>query len=120
MKLKNSLMLSLTFVTSGVFVGCSSMDETPKSKIEYAPVWEYAAHTQTAISVEKEWWKTFESNQLTQLIEIAREKNPDVIIGRERVRQAELQMKIANASLFPSLSASASSGENRTRVDGGT
>ena len=120
MKLKNSFMLSLTIVTSGFFVGCSSMDETPKSKIEYAPVWEYAAHTQGAISVEKEWWKTFESNQLTQLIEIAREKNPDVIIGRERVRQAELQMKIANASLFPSLSASASSGENRTRVDGGT
>ena len=119
MKFRKSLILSAIFVATGNMVACSSMDETPKVKVDYAPVWEYAAHTQAAILVEKEWWKTFESNQLTRLIEIAQEKNPDAIIGRERVKQAELQMKIANASLFPSLSATASSGESRTKTESG-
>ena len=119
MKFKKSLMFSVMLIASVGFVGCSFIDETPEAKIEYAPVWEYAANTDAAVAVEKDWWKTFESKQLTQLIDVTQEKNPDVIIGRERVRQAELQMKIANASLFPSLSASASSGENRTKADGG-
>lgn len=119
MKFKKSLLNSLIILAAAKLVACSSMDEVPRAKIDYAPVWEYVAHTQGAQSVEKEWWKTFGSRQLTALVELAAEKNPDVIIGRERVRQAELQMKIANASLFPSLSASVSSGENRTKPEGG-
>ena len=120
MKFRKLFILSAILVATGTMVACSSMDEAPKAKVEFAPVWEYAAHTQAAISAEQDWWKTFESNQLTRLIEIAAEKNPDAIIGRERVRQAELQMKIANASLFPSLSASLSSGENRSKVEDGS
>jgi len=120
MKFRKSLTCSLLVATISGLAACSSMDEVPKTTIQYAPVWEYAARTQGAVSVEKEWWKTFESDQLTQLIEIAQEKSPDAIIGGERVKQAELQMKIANASLFPSLAASASGGESRTKIDGGS
>ncbi|RYY75590.1 MAG: efflux transporter outer membrane subunit [Gammaproteobacteria bacterium] len=119
MKFNRSLMFSLSIVTATSLLGCASMDKIPRANIQYASEWEYAAHTQGAMAVEKEWWKTFESNQLTQLVDVAQEKNSDAIIGRERVRQAELQMKIANASLFPSLSASASSGENRVKESGG-
>jgi len=96
------------------------MDKTPKAKIDYSPVWEYAANTEGAIAVEKEWWKTFESTQLTQLVELAQQKNPDVVIASERVRQAELQMKIANASLFPSFNLNASSGEKKSKPDSGS
>ncbi|MET0356593.1 MAG: efflux transporter outer membrane subunit [Cellvibrio sp.] len=119
MKFKKSLLTSLMIAVAAGLAACSSMDGVPKVAVDYAPVWEYAAHTENAQAVEKDWWKTFESNQLTQLIELAEAKNPDAIIGRERVKQAELQMKIANASLFPSLSATASSGETRTKPEGG-
>lgn len=95
------------------------MDEIPKTNLEYAPVWEYAPRSDAAISVEKEWWKAFESKQLTQLVEIAQQKNPDWLKANESVKQAELQMKIANASLFPSLNFNTSSGEKSTKQANG-
>ncbi len=101
-------------------MACSSMDKVPDVKIDYAPVWEYSVQTQGAINIEKEWWRAFESPQLTQLVEIAQQKNPDVLIASEHVKQAELQMKIADASLFPAFSLNASSGEKRSKVDGST
>ncbi|GGY69807.1 hypothetical protein GCM10011613_12700 [Cellvibrio zantedeschiae] len=96
------------------------MDKVPEANITYAPVWEYLPQNEGAINIEKDWWKAFESPQLTQLVEIAQQKNSDVIIASERVKQAELQMKIANASLFPTLSLNASSGEKRSKPEGGT
>ncbi|RYY02970.1 MAG: efflux transporter outer membrane subunit [Gammaproteobacteria bacterium] len=119
MKFKKYLSISVISLAASTLVACSSMDEIPKTNIEYAPVWEYAPRTEAAIAIENDWWKAFESTQLTQLVELAQKKNPDIIIASEHVRQAELQMKIANASLFPSLGLSASSGERRAKVDGG-
>ncbi len=94
---------------------CSSSDRTPAININYPTAWEYAAESTTEINIEKEWWTSFGSDHLTQLIDTALQKNSDVLIASEQVKQAELQMKIANASLFPSLDLSASSGERRTK-----
>ncbi|MES2823827.1 MAG: efflux transporter outer membrane subunit [Pseudomonadota bacterium] len=109
---KNPGLVFLVAIVSS----CSSMDKVPSANIEYAPAWEYSAESPTTINIEKEWWTLFRSAQLTELIETAQKKNPDVLIAGERVRQAELQMRIANASLFPSLGLNASSGENKTKA----
>jgi multidrug efflux system outer membrane protein len=118
-KVKNVLAVSLSIIACANIVACSSMDEVPKTNIEYAPVWEYAAQSQPEQTIERDWWKAFESAQLTQLIELAQQKNPDVVIAAEHVKQAELQMKIANASLFPSFGFNASSGEKSTKSANG-
>ncbi len=117
-KLSKCLSLSVMSVVISGLVACSSMDEIPKTNLEYAPVWEYAPRSDGAISIEQDWWKTFESKQLTQLVEIAQQKNPDALVAFERAKQAELQMKVANASLFPTLGLSASSGESRDKPIG--
>jgi multidrug efflux system outer membrane protein len=121
-KFYKALSIILSFVICASIMACSSMDKVPKVNIEYAPVWEYAAQPQGAVAqgafaIEKDWWKIFESTQLTQLIELAQQKNPDVIIAAEHVKQAELQMKIANASLFPAFALNASSGEKTSKLD---
>ncbi len=116
-KQKKINLLSLVLCVS--ITACSSLDEAPSADINYAPVWEYTAQAEGAVAIEKDWWKSFGSAQLTQLVETAQQKNPDVIIASERVRQAELQMKIANASLFPAFSLNASSGEKRSKPDSG-
>lgn len=119
-KLSRCLSVSLLTLAVSGMAACSSMDEVPKANIEYAPVWEYAPRSEAAISIDKEWWRAFESKQLTQLVDIAQQKNPDWIIANENVKQAELQMKIANASLFPSLGLSASSGESNVKQANGS
>lgn len=119
MKFNTLIYLGLSAIACTNLAACSSMDDVPDAKIAFAPVWEYAAQSDGAVTIEKDWWKTFESVQLTQLVELAQQKNPDVVIAAEHVKQAELQMKIANASLFPAFALSASSGERRTKLDGG-
>ena len=119
-KFNKCVVISLLLATCASFVACSSMDKVPETKIEFAPIWEYTPQSEGAVSIEKEWWRAFASAQLTQLVEGAQQKNPDVVIAAERVKQAELQMKIANASLFPSLGLSASTRESKSKPDGGT
>ena len=119
MKFKQCIGISLTLAVCVNLAACSSMDKVPEAKIEFAPVWEYAPQAEGAVAIEKDWWLAFESAQLTQLVAGAQQKNPDVVIAAERVKQAELQMKIANSSLFPSLGLNASTRESKSKPDGG-
>lgn len=65
------------------------------------------------------WWRRFNSLELSALVAAALKANPDLSIGVERVLQAEAQVHLAGASLFPQLSAGASTARARVRQDGG-
>jgi multidrug efflux system outer membrane protein len=116
--LKKHIATGVTLAVFASLMSCSAMDKVPETNIEFAPVWEYTPQTEGAVNIETDWWRAFDSAQLTQLVEGAQQKNPDVVIAAERVRQAELQMKIANASLFPSLGLNVSTGESKRKLDG--
>jgi NodT family efflux transporter outer membrane factor (OMF) lipoprotein len=66
-----------------------------------------------------DWWGAFGSKELSSLVVAALASNPDLAIAAERVRQAEAQVSIAGATLFPALNLSASSAHRETRADGG-
>lgn len=59
----------------------------------------------TAASAQ--WWTTFNSAQLSQLIEQARQGSHDLRAAMARVRQAQADLRIAGAPLLPRLDASA-------------
>jgi multidrug efflux system outer membrane protein len=52
----------------------------------------------------EDWWRAFGSAELSDLVAEALDANPDIAIAAEHVRQAEAQVRIAGASLFPNLS----------------
>ncbi len=66
-----------------------------------------------------DWWRRFNSNELSDLIAAALTANPDLVIAAERVRQAESQVRIAGASLFPEINFGAGTSRRETRPDGG-
>ena len=109
-------------VLSLMLSACITTDETERPQINYADsYYANALRTNTsagtnniASDIDASWWHAFNSPALDQLMLAAEQDSPDLLISAERVRQAELQMRIANSSLFPSLNASASSGERRT------
>lgn len=68
-----------------------------------------------AVSLTRDWWRGFGSAELARLIDAALVASPDIVIAAERVRQAEAQVTIAGASLFPALHLSASTGRRETR-----
>jgi NodT family efflux transporter outer membrane factor (OMF) lipoprotein len=105
---------------------CITTDEAERPQINYADTYQAgltngqagatndANGTNAASVVDANWWHAFNAPALNELMLAAEQESPDLLISAERVRQAELQMRIANSSLFPSLNASASSGERRT------
>jgi multidrug efflux system outer membrane protein len=66
-----------------------------------------------------DWWRSFNSEELSVLIAAALAANPDLAIATERVRQSEAQARIAGASLFPQLDFGAGTSRRETRPDGG-
>lgn len=102
-----SLLISLT--------ACHTISRHERPDISFTEDWQNATGVNHHLEIDRAWWAGFQSPQLNALIEDALTQSPDLRIATERVRQAELQMNSAGASLFPSLSLTASSGSTRTR-----
>jgi multidrug efflux system outer membrane protein len=115
------------FLLSLTLAACVTTDDEQRPEINYAESYQTGdlqksdvqkGDVKSASEIDKAWWQAFNAPSLNELMLAAEQQSPDVLIAAERVRQAELQMRIANASLFPSLNASASSGERRSKVSG--
>ena len=99
--------------------GCSMTSPMLKPSVTAAGGWNEAAPT-NASGVTPDWWNAFGSAELRSLVERALAGSPDLAIAAERVRQAEAQVRIAGASLFPTIdlgygtSSRATSGNGRS------
>jgi NodT family efflux transporter outer membrane factor (OMF) lipoprotein len=71
--------------------------------------------TADAAAVSADWWQRFGSAELQTLVDEALAGSPDLAIAVERVRQAEAQVRVAGASLFPQVDVAASSSARTTR-----
>ena len=72
-----------------------------------------------AVLLTQDWWRGFGSPELSGFIDNALLANPDMAIAMERVRQAEAQVRVAGASLFPALNLGADTSRRETRPPGG-
>lgn len=66
-------------------------------------------------TVAPDWWRSFQSRELAALVEAALAGNPTLAAAAERVRQAEAQVRIAGASLFPTLDLAAGTARREQR-----
>ena len=73
-----------------------------------------------ALAVSSDWWRRFGSQELESLVKEALAGSPDLAIAMERVRQAEAQVSIAGASLFPTLSLGFNTSRRATGGDAGS
>ena len=60
-----------------------------------------------------DWWRGFRSPELNELMTSATAQNFDIAAAMARVRQADAQLRIAGATLFPTLDGSGSSNWQR-------
>ena len=92
----------LCLVALAALAGCATTSPVLEAGIEPPAVWSEAAASDAA-GVSADWWHAFGSVELQRLVEEALRASPDLAIAAERVRQAEAQVRVAGASLFPSL-----------------
>jgi outer membrane protein, multidrug efflux system len=95
--------------------GCAIQGPATRPEVAMPAAWTTPATE--AASMEGSWWRSFGAAPLLDLIDEALAANPDLAQTAERVVQAELSLRTAGASLFPSVSAGASTSARRS--DGG-
>ncbi|HSC66257.1 MAG TPA: efflux transporter outer membrane subunit [Cellvibrio sp.] len=111
---KNCVVLLVSLMLSA----CITTDEAQRPEVNYAATYPDVTAQSTG-EIDARWWQAFNAPTLNELMLLADQQSPDVLIAAERVHQAELQMRIANSTLFPSLNATASSGERRSENSAG-
>ena len=74
---------------------CHSISRHDRPDIAFTENWQTINLANQQTEMNREWWASFQSPQLNQLIDEALQQSPDLRIAAERVRQAELQMTSA-------------------------
>jgi multidrug efflux system outer membrane protein len=114
---KRSAVLSVVAVL--VLGACATTLTNPPHRAPAMPASWAEPGASDAIPSPRDWWRSFGSQELSSLIDDALRASPDMAIAAERVLQAEAQVKIAGASLFPALNFGAGSSSRQTRPSGG-
>jgi outer membrane protein TolC len=95
--------------------GCATVSATLQPDVSAPAAWNEGA-AQTSPPLSTGWWSSFGSDELRTLVTAALAGSPDLAIAAERVKQAEAQVQVAGASLFPTLNLGA--GSSRRATDG--
>jgi outer membrane protein, multidrug efflux system len=109
---------SIALVLVGSLSGCAMTSPQLRPEVPVAGTWNEATPADAA-AVSPTWWTAFGSPELESLVAEALAGSPDLAIATERVQQAEAQVRVVGASLFPVLSADASAAGHRTSNVGG-
>lgn len=94
----------LPLAIASLLSGCSLVPDFLRPEIPQPAGWESNLAPRPA-AVPETWWQGFNQPELTALMTEALERNNDLRAATARIRQAEQQIAIGGAALWPSLTA---------------
>ena len=110
---KKSIVIAVAIALGG----CATVSPHVQPNVSAPAQWNEAA-AQPSTPLSTEWWSAFDSAELKALVDAALAGSPDLAIATERVRQAEAQVRIAGATLFPVLNLGAGTSRRVTDREG--
>ena len=113
MKMHRSICVAVAIALAG----CSTTSPMLKPDVAAPAAWNESGPVVGA-AVSADWWSTFGSAELRALVDDALAGSPDLAIASERVRQAEAQVRVSGASLFPTIDLGAGSSGRSTSGNG--
>ncbi|WP_332674361.1 efflux transporter outer membrane subunit [Aromatoleum sp.] len=115
-----SSLRSVPFAAALALVaGCAITEPTTRPELAMPAGWTEATPAAAALPASG-WWRDFGSPSLHDLVDAALAANPDIRIAAERVRQAEIQLRAAGASLLPFATAGGDTGWRRSDAGSGS
>ena len=100
-----------------LLAGCAAPPQEPPRTTPAMPT-QFSETPAGAAAVQPDWWNAFAAPELTSLVDQALSGSTDLAIAAERVRQAELSVRNAGATLFPFVSGGASTADRFTEARG--
>ncbi|MET4041951.1 multidrug efflux system outer membrane protein [Bradyrhizobium sp. RT6a] len=91
---------------------CVLTQDLPDPALDVPTQYKYAGKADALPSLD--WWRSFRSAELTQLMEEAQTVNLDIAAAVSRIVQADAQARQAGAALLPSLSGTGQEAYSRT------
>lgn len=104
--------------TTILLAGCATTSAPLQPAVTVPDAWRDATQA-TQATVPLDWWRAFNSAELADLIAAALAGSPDLAVASERVKQAEAQVRVSGASLFPTLDLGVDSVRRDTHPDQG-
>ncbi|NMG73824.1 efflux transporter outer membrane subunit [Aromatoleum diolicum] len=111
--------LSLAAAIALILGGCAITEPATRPDVALPSSWGEPVQADAA-RPSAQWWRDFASQRLEALIDEALAGNPDFRVSIERVRQAEIALRAAGATLLPSASMGADTGWRRSEAGDGS
>jgi outer membrane protein, multidrug efflux system len=122
---RNGLVALLVGVSCifNLLSGCTLESQKPDLALDTPGKYRAARSASEAAVPKLDWWRSFHSRELVSLIEDAQSHNFDIAVAVAQIEQADAQVRIAQAPLFPTIdlngSASVSKSSSATGSGGG-
>jgi NodT family efflux transporter outer membrane factor (OMF) lipoprotein len=96
--------------------GCWLRPDLPDPKLDVPETYVTARKGSDQALPALDWWRGFGSRELTLLMEEAQTANLDIAVAVAKIKEADAQVRIANAALLPVLDANFSATRTRTAL----
>lgn len=110
-----TLLLAASFLS-----GCTITAPYQKPAVNIPQRWASATSVNSGQQIPENWWTSYNSKTLDQLISTADTQNLDIRAGIERINQARALVKTSKAVQYPSVDLSAGGSETRTSISSGS
>lgn len=100
--------------------GCLLGTERPEAALEIPAAYREGKRNPDAAVPALDWWRGFRSDELTKLVQNAQMSNLDIAVAVAQIIQADAQVGIAGAPLFPSLTGNGFAERERQPATRGT
>ena len=108
----------LTCAVAFALTGCATTIDHTRPQVAIPQSWAEPAPSDK--QMDAQWWRSFQSAELVGLIDNALAGSPTLAVAAERVVQAEIAVRSAGASLYPSLNISGTTSERRNNPNMGS
>jgi outer membrane protein, multidrug efflux system len=85
--------------------GCFVDTEHPDPELEVANKYRYGPRNSDIALPALDWWRSFRSGELTNLMELAQTANLDIAVAVAQIIQADAQSRLSGSALLPNVSA---------------
>ena len=94
--------------------GCFIDTEHPDPELETADKYKYGPRQPYLALPALDWWRNFQSAELTKLMELAQTANLDIAVAVAQIIQADAQVRVSGAPLLPNITANFINTRDRT------
>jgi multidrug efflux system outer membrane protein len=117
--LHRAFAILMGFGLAQMLAGCLST-ERPGLAVDIPPAYRAGRGVPLGPPPSLDWWRGFQSKELTDLIEESQSANYDIAAAIARIEQADAASKIAGAPLLPLVNFNSSATKSRSSQAGGS